>query len=613
MRIRCTLRTMPARQRWARWLLWTALALAGAVGLGSRLADDLPSPPAHATVAPSVLYDRYGTPIAEIGPSVAHASLGLEDMAPALVDAMVAVLDPNFLKRDGVDAETYAAGFRRLGQPPGARNEGIMRRYLDSAHHLDSGALSEARLLLAELRLSRELSRPEILERFVNSVYLGRGAYGVQAAAIAWYGIAASELTVTQAAYLASLVNAPWGVDVPSGPPDDPFGPTRADRDRVLLAMFEHDMLTPNELAAGRSQALVADIRPMADLAGVATESDVVQPGGSDGAAAGFVRMLVDDIGLSAGVGRVYVQLVERYGVARVVTGGLHVTTSLDVPAQRFALEAVRAGVGVAATSSAAVDMAVLDRSGDVRVLLSEKGSNVTGDSAAVTNGSGAGGSSSGDFSSGLRTRPLGDLLGPAKNALGSPLAQGDHNSLSFNTSNSANNAGSADSSGSPAQLADVARVAAAFSVAATGGQERTSRIVLEVASVPPSRTPANRDAHQWPMRVAVVDEEAAIAEMRDSMSSLELRSGVAALGRANSSRATGDTWFAGWTSHYTAAVLMSAAQANAGADAGADAGVSDPSLVDAGLADTGSAIGVDATPVAVLFIDVLDYLHTMP
>ena len=298
---------MPARQRWARWLLWLVLASAIAVGTGSRLLDSLPPPPPHASVVPSVLYDRYGTPIAEIGPSVPHASLGLEDMAPALVDAMVAVLDPSFLERDGVDAGAYTAALGRLWGEPDPARDGIMRRYLDTVHDPHDGAASEARLLLAELRLGRQLSRPEILERFANIVYLGRGAYGVHAAASAWYGIPASDLTVTQAAYIASLVDAPWGVDAVSGPAGDRYRSSRENRDRVLVTMYEHGMLTSDELATGRSQPVPAGVRP-ADALGVGTAGGGTLDGGAlDAAAGGFVRLLVAEAGLTAAIGQAYV------------------------------------------------------------------------------------------------------------------------------------------------------------------------------------------------------------------------------------------------------------------------------------------------------------------
>lgn len=533
---------MPARQRWARWLLWLVLALAIAAGTGSRLLDNLPSPPQHATVAPSVLYDRYGTPIAEIGPSVPHASLGLEDMAPALVDALVAVLDPSFLERDGVDAGTYAAALRRLWGEPDLARDGIMRRYLETVHDPHDDAASEARLLLAELRLGRQLSRPEILERFANIVYLGRGAYGVHAAANAWYGVPASDLTVTQAAYIASLVDAPWGVDAVSGPAEDRYRSARQDRDRVLVTMYEHGMLTSDELATGRSQPVPAGVRPAAAL-GVgaagpgAPDHGTPDHGALDAAAGGFVRMLIAEAGLTAAVGQAYVQLVERYGIHRVVTGGLHVTTSVDVPAQRAAVQAVRAQLDSTASSAAGAEVAVLDRSGDVRVLVSAASAPTAGDV---------------DVEAGLRPRPLGDLLGPAAGVVGAWTADDVDDETTV---------------GTVPLAGDVSQVAAAFSVIATGGERRTSRIVLEASDTPPSRSLPDRDTDRWPMEHTMVPAATSIAELRAGMDSLTLPSGAPALGRAGVSTGTGDAWFAGWTTHYTAAVRITSRPPTAGID----------------------------------------------
>ena len=527
---------MPARQRWARWLLWLVLALAIAAGTASRLLDRLPSPSPHASVVPTVLYDRYGTPIAEIGPSVPHASLGLEDMAPALVDAMVAVLDPSFLARDGVDAQTYATALRRLWRDADGARDGVMRRYLDIVGEPGDGALGEARMLLAELRLGRQLSRPEILERFANIVYLGRGAYGVHAAAAAWYGVAASDLTVTQAAYIASLVDAPWGIDAPPGPADDRYRSARDERDRVLLRMHEHGLLTSDELAAGRAQPVASGIGPVAALRGGASAA-----GAGDAAAGGFVRMLVADIGLSTAVGQAYVHLVERYGIHRVVTGGLHVTTAVDVPAQRAAAAAVRdllAGpADAAAAAPLGAEVAVLDRSGDVRVLVSA--------ARAVTTGGV-------DVGARLRPRPLGDLLGPSAHALGSWPGPDPAAAVSESPEDGAGG-------GMAHAAADVAQVAEAFSVVAVGGERRPLRYVLEAGDTAPSGGLRDRGADLWPMHPVEVSEAPSIAELRAGMGALTLPSGASARGRAGISASTGDAWFAGWTTHYTAAVRMTA------------------------------------------------------
>lgn len=503
------------------------LALAIAAGIASRLLDRLPSPSQHASVAPSVLYDRYGTPIAEVGPSVPHASLGLEDMAPALVDALVAVLDPSFLERDGVDAGAYSAALRRVWGEPDLARDGIMRRYLETVGDPHDGAASEARLLLAEMRLGRQLSRPEILERFANIVYLGRGAYGVHAAANAWYGIPASDLTVTQAAYIASLIDAPWGVDAVSGPADDRFRSSREDRDRVLVTMYESGMLTADELATGRSQPVGAGVRPATALGVSAAGVGTLDHGALDAAAGGFVRMLIAEAGLAAAVGQAYVELVERYGVHRVVTGGLHVTSSIDVPAQRAAVQAVRAQFDSAAGRVAGAEVAVLDRSGDLRVLVSAASASAAG----VV-----------DVDAALRPRPLGDLLGPAADVVRVWTADVVVDKTS---------------TGAVPLVGHVAQVAEAFGIVATGGERRTARIVLEAGDTPPSRSLPDRDTDRWPMQRTPVLAASSITELRAGMDSLTLPSGVPALGRAGISAGTGDAWFAGWTTHYTAAVRI--------------------------------------------------------
>lgn len=510
-------------RRWARIGLWLGVAMLVAVGVGSRALDTLGSPPAHVEVAPSVLYDRHGTALAEIGPPIAQASLGLEEVAPALVDAVVAVLDPGFLDGEGVDAASYGDAVRRLraaDEGPGT-DGGIMRRYLDTVHLSDGSVVGEARLLLAELRLARQLSRPEILERFANVVYLGRGAYGVHAAAGAWYGIPASDLTVAQAAYLASLIDAPWGVDAPADDAGDPDRAARLRRDRVLLAMYDSGVLTADELALGRATPVAAGIRPAAEAGFVAGAARTAAP---DPASGGFIRLLVADAGLATAATDAYLELVERYGVHRVVTGGLHVTTSIDLPAQRAAFETAlrQLGDGAGTGSGSAVEVIVLDRSGDVRVLLSLETAAAGGVRPVP----------------GLRLRPIGNLGG----ASGEPLA-----SL-ISPDSEVSDAGAAG---------DVADVAAAFGVVAVGGSDRPSRIVLEAAETP-SRKPGDRDADRWRMTPRPALDAAAVARLRDGMGEHTLASGVRAWGRAGVAPATGDAWFAGWTSHYTAAVRVS-------------------------------------------------------
>ena len=210
-----------------------------------------------------------------------------------------------------------------------------------------------------------------------------------------------------------------------------------------------------------------------------------------------------------------------------MVTGGLHVTTSVDVPAQRAAVQAVRAQLDSAAGFAIGADVAVMDRSGDLRVLVNAASATAAG---AV------------DVEAALRPRPLGDLLGPAADVMGAWVA-GDVETFT----------------GGVPLTGDVTQVAEAFGVVATGGERRTLRIVLEAGDTPPSRSLPDRDTDRWPMQHTPVPAATSITELRAGTDSLTLPSGVPALGRAGVSAGTGDAWFAGWTTHFTAAVRITA------------------------------------------------------
>ncbi len=511
-----------------RLLLWLAVAAALAVGAASRLFDTLPAPPASATVVPSVLYDRFGTPIAEVGPSVAHAPLGLEEMAPAFVDAVVAALDPDFLDGDGVDASAYARAFRSTVGISGTDAEGdpaavgLLRRYIETARQRDAyrrgaSATAEARRLLMEMRVGRQLSRAEVLERYLNIVYLGRGAYGVHAAANAWFGVPAADLEIAQAAYLASLIEDPIGVDAPPGSTADPHRAARLARDRVLVAMYEQGYLIDTELAAGRAMPVTTGVaQPPSGSPAVGV--DAAPAASAD--AYGLIRLLAENAGLATVVGTAYGELVDRYGPRSVVAGGLHVTTSIDLAAQRAAF----AAASKAATLGYFADIAVLDRSGHVRVLVSVAPSGSSGTPESLPS---------------LAARPLSDLLGPTTSPLRRIMVR------------------ASDSAG-PADRADAAHIAEVFSVAATGGERRVRRIILSASET--GEGGATRDdatIDRWPTERAEALTAAGVRSAVAMMEPFTLGAGVQALGRSAVAPATGDGWFAGWTSHFTAAVRV--------------------------------------------------------
>ncbi|MBV9538638.1 MAG: transglycosylase domain-containing protein, partial [Acidisphaera sp.] len=241
------------RLRW-RLLRWAViLGVWGCLAAGAALlwfAWDLPRPEdALAAVRrPSlVLEDRAGHVFARFG-DVVGEPLRLVDLPPALPAAAVAIEDRRFYAHGALDPV------------------GIVRAIwvnLRAGHVVQGGStiaqqvaknlfLSNARTfrrkvqeLLLTLWLEQHFSKGEILEIWLNRVYLGSGAWGVDAAAHVYFGVSARQLTLWQSAVIAGLARAPSR----TSPRVDPEAAAARGR-TVLAAMAEAGAITPAEAEA---------------------------------------------------------------------------------------------------------------------------------------------------------------------------------------------------------------------------------------------------------------------------------------------------------------------------------------------------------------------------
>ena len=100
----------------------------------------------------------------------------------------------------------------------------------------------KAKEAILAVKVERSLGKRQILERYLNTIYFGRGAYGVQAAAKAYFDTSVDQLAPRQAAYLAGLIRAPEAADATSHPEE-------ADRrrDSVVAAMVDEGLLTERQ------------------------------------------------------------------------------------------------------------------------------------------------------------------------------------------------------------------------------------------------------------------------------------------------------------------------------------------------------------------------------
>ncbi len=188
----------------------------------------------------------------------------LDQVAPIMVDATVAAEDERFRSHPGVDPvatlrSLVALPFHRSGAS--TLTQQLARRLYLSGYE---GALVErkAREALLALQIDARYSKDQILELYLNDVYYGRGAYGVEAAARVYFGVSAANLDLAQAALLAGLPQMPsvYGANPGSQA-------TLARRDYVLSRLAAHGRITSEAGQAAASEVLGLLPEPEATVA----------------------------------------------------------------------------------------------------------------------------------------------------------------------------------------------------------------------------------------------------------------------------------------------------------------------------------------------------------
>jgi membrane peptidoglycan carboxypeptidase len=173
-----------------------------------RLPDDPLKPQA------SVLYYRDGhTVLARVGVTD-HNDVPLSEVPLPVRRAVLAAEDRGFYEHGAVSARGVARAVRAnaTGNLQGAST--ITQQYARNAYLSQERSLARKATELAfAVKLERRYSKDEILERYLNSIYFGRGAYGIAAAAHAYFGVAPAQLSFAQGAVLAAVIKDPWNFD----------------------------------------------------------------------------------------------------------------------------------------------------------------------------------------------------------------------------------------------------------------------------------------------------------------------------------------------------------------------------------------------------------------
>jgi penicillin-binding protein 2A len=260
---------------------------------------------------PTYIYDRNGEVASKISASKIEP-VKIEQIPEHFILAVVAIEDRRFYEHSGAD---YIGIFRALfrNAKSGEIVEGgstITQQLVKNVLLTNEKTLKRKweELILAK-KVEREYSKKEIMEMYLNQIYFGEGAWGVQKAAKIYFGKDVSELTLSESALLAGLIKAPSKLS-----PFKNFDDAIARRNVVLQSMLEQGFISKKELQNAKKQEIILHGKQLDEYKGKYPY---------------YVDHIIEEA-------------IKKYGLTQneILSGGFHIYTELD-PTMQKAVENV--------------------------------------------------------------------------------------------------------------------------------------------------------------------------------------------------------------------------------------------------------------------------------
>ncbi len=358
-------RGRPRLKRLRFLLILFAVLLLGLVsfvfGMFVAVASDLPSLTKFSQFKDeqsSLLYDDLGHEIGVL--SQQNRVIVTPSQIPQIVkEAAISIEDKRFATNSGVDLRGIARAFVQdilhKGTIQGAST--IEQQFIKNALQAQSHRTIFEKLRETALayQLSHKWSKEKIITAYLNTIYFGNGAYGIEAAAQTYFGhepnhlgcgtpyhqLCVAQLQPWEAALLAGVIQNPTAYD----PANHPMA-ARERRDVVLRQMYEQAYLTRTIYEQSVAQPLPAPVNVQAPK-----EQTV------EGVDAGYFTSWVAQ------------QVIERYGAPRAFDGGLRIKTTLDLELQHAAEQAIEGYLAYSGDPTASL-VAIENSTGEVRAMV---------------------------------------------------------------------------------------------------------------------------------------------------------------------------------------------------------------------------------------------------
>jgi penicillin-binding protein 1A len=296
--------------------------------------------------------------LAQLSGGEDRVTVTFDQLPPVLINAVVSAEDRDFFEHKGVDpfgiARALWANVRNESVQQGGST--ITQQYVKNVYLTQERTLTrKVKEAALAVKVERELSKEEILTRYLNVIYFGRGAYGVQAASRSYFGKNVDQLTLPEASYLAGLIRAPETAD-------------------AQLLFFDPKQPEQRATAQQRRQSV---------LDGMLAEGYITQVDYDGAVNASWDSVLARPL-TANNYGTVafpelgteyYLDYVKHWLVrsgeftdAEIYGGGLRVYTTLDLDMQRAAVDAVTSTLNRPDDPAAA--LVALDAQGRVKAML---------------------------------------------------------------------------------------------------------------------------------------------------------------------------------------------------------------------------------------------------
>jgi penicillin-binding protein 1A len=358
-------RPKPRLKRLRFLAILVAVLLLGLVsfvfGMFIAVASDLPSLTKFAQLKDaqsSVLLDDLGHPLGVLSQQN-RVIVTPEQIPPIVKWAVISIEDKRFESNSGIDIRGIARAFIQdtlhKGTVQGAST--IEQQFIKNALQAQSHRTIFEKLREAALayQLSHKWSKEKIITAYLNTIYFGNGAYGIESAARTYFGrdvnhlgcgtlshqLCVQQLQPWEAALLAGIIQSPTAYD----PARHPVA-ARARRDLVLRQMLDQGYINNAVYEESIKQALPA-----------ATDVQIPREQTVEGVNAGYFTSWVQQ------------QVIERYGAPRAFDGGLRIKTTLDLELQRAAEHSVAAYLADPSGPTASL-VAIENATGEVRAMV---------------------------------------------------------------------------------------------------------------------------------------------------------------------------------------------------------------------------------------------------